>query len=344
MNALFYKFIAVAHAADPWYNGLNQFVNNQPPTVEKVQFNSSIGLDPYLNALHCTAKMDGSFLGCYIAALYSFFVQGAIVLAVVMIMFGGFQWLLAAGNSSKISEAKSTISAAIFGLILALTSYLLFAQINSKLVELQDLNITQVQPIILPIDTVVQPLESNISGINKTGVNPKQLQDMHPDLLNAFSRLDYTVPKLWSVVLNSVTDDRIYTGNCNRLKNGGVKSGCSHGGEYHYGGPNNLWAFNKDHPPKSCAVDLAIPAAVGINYHQLELKMTESGFTYVQCEETCFGSGSRCNDKLDCATGKDIDNNYNGPTRYGKIGHIHGQIDKCRAINTNSQGASWSYN
>jgi len=88
-----------------------------------------------------------SYLACYIGALYNFFIQFAIVLAVLMILIGGFQWLMAIGNPGRISSAKATINGAIIGLILALTSYLLFSQINRNLVNLQSLNIDNITGI-----------------------------------------------------------------------------------------------------------------------------------------------------------------------------------------------------
>jgi cytochrome bd-type quinol oxidase subunit 2 len=42
------------------------------------------------------------------------------LIAVIMIIYGGFMWLTAAGNEERISKAKQIISAAIIGLIIIL--------------------------------------------------------------------------------------------------------------------------------------------------------------------------------------------------------------------------------
>lgn len=45
------------------------------------------------------------------------------LIAVVMIILGGFQWLTAAGNDEKIEKAKKIISAAVIGLIIVLLAW-----------------------------------------------------------------------------------------------------------------------------------------------------------------------------------------------------------------------------
>ncbi|MFH0952648.1 MAG: hypothetical protein V1838_05755, partial [Patescibacteria group bacterium] len=45
------------------------------------------------------------------------------LIAVVMIIIGGFQWLTAAGNDEKIEKAKKVISAAVIGLIIVLLAW-----------------------------------------------------------------------------------------------------------------------------------------------------------------------------------------------------------------------------
>ena len=74
-------------------------------------------------------------IGEYIAGLYYFIIASIGLLAVIGIMIGGFQYLIAGGSPEKITTAKSSITGAITGLIIALTSYLLFSTINPNLVN-----------------------------------------------------------------------------------------------------------------------------------------------------------------------------------------------------------------
>jgi len=82
----------------------------------------------------------------YINVIYKFFISLIGILATVMIMYGGFKWVLAAGNESIIGQAKETITSAIIGLCLALLSYLILFTINPALVELRNVEIEEIVP------------------------------------------------------------------------------------------------------------------------------------------------------------------------------------------------------
>ncbi len=45
------------------------------------------------------------------------------IIAVVIILLGGFKWMTAAGNEDKIDEAKKLIMAGVIGLVIILASY-----------------------------------------------------------------------------------------------------------------------------------------------------------------------------------------------------------------------------
>jgi hypothetical protein len=45
------------------------------------------------------------------------------LIAVVMILIGGFQWMTAGGNEEKVASAKKIISAAVIGLIVILLAW-----------------------------------------------------------------------------------------------------------------------------------------------------------------------------------------------------------------------------
>ena len=53
----------------------------------------------------------------------------------VMFFYSGFLWLTAAGNTSKIGEAKTHMTNAVFGAILLLSSYLILYTINPDFVR-----------------------------------------------------------------------------------------------------------------------------------------------------------------------------------------------------------------
>lgn len=101
-------------------------------------FTSGSGVvDPKTGKTFTSSSCKPKLLAEYMVALIEFFFRLAIALAVLMIVIGGFQWLLAIGNASKISNAKETLQQAIIGLILALTATLLFSQIDKSFVNLE---------------------------------------------------------------------------------------------------------------------------------------------------------------------------------------------------------------
>lgn len=90
-----------------------------------------------------TTKNDD--LANYLYAFYVYFVWIVGILATVMVMYGGLQWITAAGNSSRIENAKQTMNGAFIAVVLTLTSYLLLQLINPTLLRLR-LPISEVTP------------------------------------------------------------------------------------------------------------------------------------------------------------------------------------------------------
>lgn len=82
----------------------------------------------------------------YLIAFYTWAMRAIVVLAVVMIMVGGFQWMTSAGNAPKIAQARERIISALIGMALALGSYAILNFINPSLVSFKSLNLTNVTP------------------------------------------------------------------------------------------------------------------------------------------------------------------------------------------------------
>ncbi|PJA10674.1 hypothetical protein CO115_04775 [Candidatus Falkowbacteria bacterium CG_4_9_14_3_um_filter_36_9] len=84
-------------------------------------------------------------IGDYIQAVYKYAVGAVGIIATVVMMFGGILWIVAGGNAERISNAKSWIGAALTGLILVMTSYLILYTVNPKLVQFEPINIAKVK-------------------------------------------------------------------------------------------------------------------------------------------------------------------------------------------------------
>ncbi|MEX0919414.1 MAG: pilin, partial [Parcubacteria group bacterium] len=78
----------------------------------------------------------------YIAGIFTLIIGLAGALAVVMIIIGGIQYMSTDAMSGK-SEAKSTISNALWGLVLAMSAWIILNTIDESLVEF-DLNLERI--------------------------------------------------------------------------------------------------------------------------------------------------------------------------------------------------------
>ena len=84
----------------------------------------------------------------YIRVIYRYAIGIVGILAAVVLMIGGVLWIVAGGNATQIGEAKAWIGAALTGLVLALTSYLILSTVNPALVNLQITQIPGVEPVV----------------------------------------------------------------------------------------------------------------------------------------------------------------------------------------------------
>lgn len=96
-----------------------------------------------------TINIDGSTIGRYIIALYTFGVYAAGIVATVTLMAAGFVWLTAGGNNSQVEQAKTMVRGALTGYVLLLVSWVLLNTINPNLTEFRSLDIQEVTKITL---------------------------------------------------------------------------------------------------------------------------------------------------------------------------------------------------
>ena len=82
----------------------------------------------------------------YIQILFRFLLGGAGVVAVSMLVVGGYLYITSAGNQSRISRGKEFIVDALIGLVLVFGSVVLLQFINTRLVDSPDVAFTRVAP------------------------------------------------------------------------------------------------------------------------------------------------------------------------------------------------------
>jgi type IV secretory pathway VirB2 component (pilin) len=57
------------------------------------------------------------------------------VVAIIIILIGGFKWMTSGGNEEKVGEAKKLLSAGVIGLIIILAAYAITTFVISALVS-----------------------------------------------------------------------------------------------------------------------------------------------------------------------------------------------------------------
>ncbi|MFA6098873.1 MAG: transglycosylase SLT domain-containing protein [Patescibacteria group bacterium] len=142
-------------------------------------------------------------LGEYITAIYVFLVGVAGILASVMIIFGGIQYVVSFGSPDKISKAKDTIVSAMIGLALALGSYAILVTISPRLVEFTTLEVGEITAGKF-LETEGQGAKGAVAvawsgkdvNIIKYKVNGVEREISVNDLI-AKAASDYGVPRNW---------------------------------------------------------------------------------------------------------------------------------------------------
>jgi hypothetical protein len=92
---------------------------------------------PGINSQSISMSEPGKAIGNYISSIYDYALGIVGILAALVVMFGGVIWLTAGGNTNRIESAKAWITAALTGLVIALSSYAILYTINPDLVNLQ---------------------------------------------------------------------------------------------------------------------------------------------------------------------------------------------------------------
>lgn len=89
-------------------------------------------------------KNDPNFFGKIIQIL----IVIAIVFSVVFLIYGGIRWIMSGGDKAKIEQAKSTIIAAIIGLIISILAYFIVTSVVYMLAGNIDLKTLKIPRLI----------------------------------------------------------------------------------------------------------------------------------------------------------------------------------------------------
>jgi len=115
----------------------------------KIEFIPQIGIPGSEFKAGTKVPISGSSFIDYMSAIYTWSVRAIAIIAIIMIMIAGFQWMTAAGNASAIGQAKSRISSSLIGLLLAIGAYSLLNFVNPSLVNLRTLDMGNIDYVAL---------------------------------------------------------------------------------------------------------------------------------------------------------------------------------------------------
>lgn len=118
-------------------------------------------------------QVDCLTLGDYLSYIYKFIIGVIGLLSVFMITYGGFMWVMSGGNSSKISQAKTYITGAVTGLLIAVFSYSILYIVNPQLVEVKKIGLPIVKKAVLEICPISPVTDKyiNVSDGNKRPIS-----------------------------------------------------------------------------------------------------------------------------------------------------------------------------
>ncbi len=138
------------------------------------------GLNKFLSPTKIADDINIYFLSEYINAMYSWLLGVAALVAVVMIMLGGLQYVLAAGQAKAIGSAKTRITNAITGLVLLLAAYNIAYLIDPNTTSLKAIGLRNVKGI--PMENIMAPGDDAAA----TGTIALGQSDWQDCMLNTF--------------------------------------------------------------------------------------------------------------------------------------------------------------
>ncbi len=115
-------------------------------------------------------------LANYIDVIYQFLVSIIGLIAAIMMIVGGFQYLTSAGDNAKIGAAKKRITNALIGLALTFSSYLLLNTVNPELLRFKPIGTqiakNSVETELLTLEWCDAVVEKGLVDPSSKGVIP----------------------------------------------------------------------------------------------------------------------------------------------------------------------------
>ncbi|HEX5430279.1 MAG TPA: hypothetical protein VFX17_04370 [Patescibacteria group bacterium] len=123
-------------------------------------FAASCGTDTNTGTTTTTNSTGQALTSC-VSQVYVWSISVAAVLAVLMIIVGGYITLTSAGNADRATRGRSYIFSSVIGLILLLGAYILLKTINPDLVDFSSSCVNHIDSCAKPADNTTVPPPHN---------------------------------------------------------------------------------------------------------------------------------------------------------------------------------------
>lgn len=101
-----------------------------------------------------TEVISSNFIGSYVQAIYAYLISIGAIIAVIVLMIAGMEWMLARGDETKLGKAKTRIKNALIGMVLLLSAFTIAYLIDPNTVIFENLNIQYIKRIdFIPNET-----------------------------------------------------------------------------------------------------------------------------------------------------------------------------------------------
>jgi len=114
-----------------------QVVSTAPPTATGSSGSASKDYKPLVPIPGFTTTTDTTITG-YLSRIYNFLISIVGILAMAVIIYGGMKYMVSAGNPTAMEDAKEVIWSAVYGLALALGSWLIINVVNPDILVLKN--------------------------------------------------------------------------------------------------------------------------------------------------------------------------------------------------------------
>jgi len=121
-----------------------------PAATITPQLNVPIPGLTFSNAIATSTSVKSSFLADYLTGVYQFLIYASLIIAIIMVMIGGLQYVMAA-SGGDVSKGKTRIKNALTGLVLLLCVYLVLYSTNPQLTLLKSIELQNVQTVEVPV-------------------------------------------------------------------------------------------------------------------------------------------------------------------------------------------------